>query len=440
MAFFLLALSALVHFAFFGHPQEVVFDEVHYGKFVNGYLKGEYFFSGHPPAGPQLLALGAWLGGYRATHPFDHIGEKWEGKSSFGLRLLPNLAGVFIPVFAYWLMRVLGASLFSSLLLGAALIFENGLVAQSRLALVDAFLVFFGLLGLLFFFLARARHYSPPLLLAAGVFFGLSAAVKWSGLGFMASIAPVLGIDAFEALRQRQWGMALRWFARSALSFLAVPALCYFAVFVLHFSLLPRSGPGDIFMSQAFRQGEKGIVGKFLELNKINYLSNLKNLTASHPYSSSLLAWPFMARPLYYWGGAGEEGYMRIYFLGNPVVWWGSTLGLFLAFLFWNSSRRGLKIFLLLGYLLNLLPFAGATRPFFLYHYLPALLFALMATFFMLGDFMDASPLFQKKKYWAAGALAAVVLAGFLFFAPLSYGLPLSERAYALRVWFAAWQ
>ena len=43
--------------------KRVIFDEFHFGRFVNGYLTGEYFFDIHPPLGKQLLALGAVLGG-----------------------------------------------------------------------------------------------------------------------------------------------------------------------------------------------------------------------------------------------------------------------------------------------------------------------------------------------------------------------------------------
>lgn len=436
----LLALGLITRFAFFGHPHEVVFDEVHYGKFVNGYLKGEYFFSGHPPLGPQLLAAGARLGGYRAIAPYDRIGEKLEGNSYRWVRLPAYLAGALIPLAAYALARVIGGAVLPSLLVGAALLFENGLVAQSRFALIDPFLILLGLAGLTSFFVARQGGYRLLPLALAGALLGLSIAVKWSGIGFLTSAGVVVALDAIEALRGRQWMILLRWFGRWIATLLAVSFLFYFATFVLHFYLLPHLGPGDVFMSQEFRRGEKGVIGKFLELNKINYLSNLKNLNTPHPYSSSLISWPFMKRPLYYWGGEDDGGYQRIYFLGNPIVWWGSTLGLLLAFLFWRPSQPGLKIFLLFGYLANMLPFASATRPFFLYHYLPALVFALIASFFAWDDAMNALSLSSKEKWRVGAGIAAAILAVFLFFAPLAYGLSLSERGYAARVWFASWQ
>jgi dolichyl-phosphate-mannose-protein mannosyltransferase len=80
----------------------------------------------------------------------------------------------------------------------------------------------------------------------------------------------------------------------------------------------------------------------------------------------------------------------------------------------------------------NLLPFAGIGRVMFLYHYFPALVFAILALAYLL----DRTPAPRRSH---AAVLAAAFLA-FLFFAPLSYGLPLSPPAYRARVWLATWQ
>ena len=70
---FLLAL--LSRFALLNHPRQVVWDEFHFGKFVDGHINGEYFFDIHPPLGKLLLALSAWLGGYDGS-------QGWSRKMS----------------------------------------------------------------------------------------------------------------------------------------------------------------------------------------------------------------------------------------------------------------------------------------------------------------------------------------------------------------------
>ena len=45
-------------------PNQVVFDELHFGSFASRYFTGEYFFDIHPPLGKMLIALAAWIGGF----------------------------------------------------------------------------------------------------------------------------------------------------------------------------------------------------------------------------------------------------------------------------------------------------------------------------------------------------------------------------------------
>lgn len=41
-----------------GAPDSVVFDEYHFGRFLNNYLTGNYLFDIHPPLGK--LTMAAW--------------------------------------------------------------------------------------------------------------------------------------------------------------------------------------------------------------------------------------------------------------------------------------------------------------------------------------------------------------------------------------------
>ena len=73
----LLIAALLVRVIFIHYPDEVVFDEVHFGKFASYYIKGEYFFDVHPPLAKLMIAAMAWLAGFDGKFEFDEIGDSY---------------------------------------------------------------------------------------------------------------------------------------------------------------------------------------------------------------------------------------------------------------------------------------------------------------------------------------------------------------------------
>ena len=222
-------------------------------------------------------------------------------------------------------------------------------------------------------------------------------------------------------------------------SFFLISLTIYFGVFALHFALLPNPGSGDAFMKPGFR--ENNVIKNIRDLNVEMYRSN-QRLAASHPYSSQFYTWPLMTRPIYYWVSENS----RIYFFGNPVIWWASTAAVLI--LLWRGLTSILRLnlntnfstFLLSGYFLNLLPFIGVKRVMFLYHYLTALIFAVLILCYLIDKIHSISSGQDKNSRKIFTGIIIISIIAFLFFAPLSYGLPLSEKAYITRVWFASWR
>ncbi len=455
-------LGLATRFMFFGQPNEVVFDEVHFGKFVSGYYTGEYFFDIHPPLGKLMIAGFAKFFDFKPEFSFNQIGDNFPDNKYMALRFLPTLAGALLPLVIFLLLLELGLSRLAAFAGGVLIIFENAILVQSRFILMDAFLLLFGFLALLFYFKNR-RQPKLKYLALMGLFSGLAVSIKWTGAAFLALPALIETIELFKRKTATD-------IIRTLIFFGILPLAIYFSVFTVHLALLTKTGyvkdgkdrfgntPGDAFMTSGFQKTLIGseysdkpdikkmnLMNKFIELNAQMYASN-QRLTASHPYSSKWYTWPFMVRPIYYW----VEDNARIYFLGNPLIWWASTVAvlyclLFMAYglwqRFWQKIKnknelsfiiRGPLAILGIGYLLNMLPFIGIKRVMFLYHYLTALIFAII----ILVYFIDRSE--QKKKiFFTLLALAAI---SFIYFAPLTYGLKFSPQSYRQHLWLQTWE
>lgn len=440
----LLSLGLITRFAFFGHPNETVFDEVHFGKFISGYYTHEYFFDIHPPLGKIAIAEFAKLFDFKPGFAFADIGNKYPDNQHLILRFLPNLAGALLPLIIYLLLIELGISRLASFFGGLFIVFENALLTQSHYILLDSLLLLFGFLSLLFY-LKSIKPWAPwykwykpwcPWFLF-GVFSGLALSIKWTGLGFLA--LPLL-IEFVKIVRTNDFKKIIT----VLLPPFTIALLVYSLIFLAHLIILNRSGPGDAFMSPGFQKTlsgnqhsnspdikESNLFNKFIELHVEMYKAN-QRLGAHHSYSSSWYSWPFMTRPIYYWVNANQ----RIYLIGNPIIWWATTAAVILLLL--RSLKLKLKnvdfigLFLLGGYIVNLLPFIGVKRIMFLYHYFTAYIFAIMILVWLIDQTKNPKKLF--------GILLVGSVIAFIFFAPLSYGLDLSPRAYEWRVWLASWK
>lgn len=438
----IILLSVGTHFAFFGHPNQTVFDEVHFGKFISGYYTHEYYFDIHPPLGKLMIAGFAKIFDFKPEFSFASIGEKFPDNKYLALRFLPSLAGTLLPIVIFLLALQLKFTPQGAFVAGVLVVLENALLVQTHYILMDGFLLLFGFLTLLFYFKylnakpgsaisgnSGRKAHPEILLLGMAILGGLTISIKWTGLTFLA--LPFL-IELYQIYKQKEFKHVLKL----PLYFLMVPLIIYFSVFVIHFSLLTKPGPGDVFMKPNFQK--ENVSSKFTELNIQMYQSN-QRLTATHPYGSSWYSWPFMTRTIFYWVSENS----RIYLIGNPIVWWTSTLAIIILLLrnfqfsILNFQKiiyktESIALVLLGGYTLNLLPFIGIKRVMFLYHYLTALIFAVLILVYLIEKQQHA------KKIFIALIISSAI--AFVYFAPLSYGLPLSSEAYNSRTWLPSWR
>lgn len=450
--------SFLTRFWNLGFPGKVVFDESYFGLFATKYLSGQYYFDIHPPLVKLLFGFFAWISG--AKPGFDFLeGSAYGDFPYLFLRILSASVGWGVVVLAYLFMRKLKFSRRVAFLAGFFVLFDNAFLIQSRLILMDIFLLFFILVA--FYFFWHSRELIPGsrrwylFLTLCGVFLGFASSVKLIGV-----IA--LGIVwfweiAYEHLPKKD----RKYIFQKAIFLLLVPFLIFEGIFAVHLSIVHTACMQDCgavfekkdiprdFYERVNTPPEGNLLHRLWKDNYMMWQYNVSSIGASHYYESVWHTWPFMIRPVQYAQVHTQEGLSSLYFLGNPFVWWSSLLGI--IGIFYIAIRRYLhKIpakvtepfyspqfkFLLLAFFMFFLMFAAIRRSLFLYHYMYALLFLTMIS----SVYIDTVLVFFKKRARIIYALILLsALFVFLYFSPLTYGIPLTEDQFHTRMWLPTW-
>ncbi|KAG8277701.1 Protein O-mannosyl-transferase 1 [Homalodisca vitripennis] len=250
-------------------PRHIVFDELHYGKYVSLYMKRTFYFDSHPPFGKQLIAAVAYLAGFDGNFRFERIGSQYSSQVPlFALRLIPALCGSLLVPAAYYLILELGCSQWAAGLAAFLLLADNALLTQSRFVLMESQLLLFSVVGLLCVLRFRraqtvCNHYSLrrwAWLLMAFVCLTLSLCVKYVGFYSWCLGIALVCRDYWRLLADRAVSdISALYHAvlRSAVIVVASLAV-YLAVFYIHLAVLNKAGPHDSVMTSAFQANLEG--------------------------------------------------------------------------------------------------------------------------------------------------------------------------------------
>jgi dolichyl-phosphate-mannose-protein mannosyltransferase len=421
----LLVMSAVFHFIYLTEPASVVFDEVHFGKFSSAYCcTRENFFDIHPPHAKMLIAAPVSLTDYKGDFDFKDIAKPFtDDVPAFVFRFVPAFVGVALTLIVFVLIRQLGGSEAAAFLGAALYTFDNAFLVQTRHILLDGILllaIFSSVSAYLGAMQTENAGKRVGLLLLAGAMAGLAVGSKHTGLtalGLIAVIIMVRIIQDFNGRNALKWLRSYIWVASGAVA-------VYLLGWYLHFVLLSQPGYGD-----AFYQNKGHFFEDVLSLHRVMLSANF-SITVPHPDASPWWSWPLMVTPPYYWGQPNRS----IYFLGNPIVWWGATLLMIVAAcnivlsrvsnLSWQQKKpSGVNLWIpFIGYLIATLPYALVSRGLFMYHYLPPLIFSLIFVVLWLdsaGWIRSGGFTAQRKTYFA---VLAVSLSCFLFLSSVTYG------------------
>lgn len=475
-------LSLGLHFWGLGRFNTLVFDEVYYAKFASHYLLGQQLFGGHPPLSTYIIALGIWI----AQH--TPIGDGGIPNGLSGLSLTPvdyrwidALTGSLLPLLAialaYQLGQVAGVPLERrqrfSLIAGFFFALDGFFLVESRYALINIYMVVFGLVGLWGVLwaiapdrIARWRFHGG--LLLSGVALGASVAVKWNGAGFPLGLFAILIlaylITWLDPTANRA-GAAPSLLSRFAaipagcalLYWVLVPAITYYLAWIPFIRLAPERN---------FWQWHT---------YTLDYHSRIGGPDA-HPYCSVWYTWPLMLRPIAYFfktahakgepapviGPAIPNGQWAIAYdvhaLGNPFLWWLGTAAIALmvvlvlvglgqwvmahvqaeppAPLMVHTSSFGVALFLVAQWGANWLPWLLVDRCVFIYHYMSSLAFAYLAIAWFVNRWLQSA--YSSHRLIGTTVICIVAIA-FIFWLPLYLGLPLTASELNWRQWLQSW-
>ena len=180
--------------------------------------------------------------------------------------------------------------------------------------------------------------------------------------------------------------------------------------------------------------------------------SPLECYYSSYSLGIAWYEWPIMYRGIvYHWRSLPDGYHQLVYLFGNPILFW-LVLATVVVGLFYcdhllhaaytetisPAKRRVVQSFVLcfLGWLANYVPYPILIRrPCYMYHYHPALFFGML----LVGMFFDTiSRKFKSKTaiLLSAAILLAPIVASYVFFAPFSFFLPMTDLEHDRRRWF----
>lgn len=396
------------------------FDEIYHPRTALEHIENFHpYETTHPPLGKLILGLGIRL----------------FGMTPFGWRFMGTLFGVLmLPILYVFLKTLFGRSLVA--LCGAILFATDFMhLTQTRIATIDTYAVFFILAA--YFFLYRWLSLPPgatvkqgvlPLFLS-GLMFGIGAACKWTVLYAGAGMALLYLLNLIFRWRDRHeedappfWPWAGKTILLSVLFFVVIPVCIYTASYYPY--ALDR---GDTSL--------KSLVEVMLA-NQKHMFGYHQGVTTPHPYQSKWWMWLLDLRPILYYMADGAETNTRFAAFLNPLLCWGGLIALVLVARAAWRKRDGKALFLLIGYLAQLVPWMPISRPTFNYHYFPAVPFLVLALCYLFNDLARARP--PRWKNWVLG-LTGGSAALYIAFYPVLIGLTIPTWYSTLLRWLPSW-
>jgi len=266
---------------------------------------------------------------------------------------------------------------------------------------------------------------------------GASVSVKWTGLAYIVGLIAIAG---YAWSRYRQTLNA----AQIVIGLIILPIAFYFVQWIPHLMINPERHIWEL---------HRQIIGFHQNLG-------VGKTEPIHPYCSPWWSWVLLIRPVAYFFEMRPNSMLQfVHAMGNPFLYWLSAIALLICVTLLIASKLRFppklitQIFMKeqslmrsqLGWFMlyvtssfagHWLPWILSKRCTFLYHYMPASVFA-FAALALLVSLMWRSPL-QEMRIRGSGIFVIVAI-GFLFWLPIYIGLPISSGYLPVLMWLRSW-
>ncbi|WP_245982345.1 dolichyl-phosphate-mannose--protein mannosyltransferase [Mycetocola tolaasinivorans] len=486
----ILLLAAGVRLWNLGFPHALVFDETFYVKdayslWGNGYESkwpdgvNERFNAGdvniflkdaayivHPPLGKWIIGVGMAIFG---------------ADNAFGWRITTALMGIIGVGLIMVVARTLTKSRTLAAIAGFLFAIDGHAIVMSRVAILDNSVMVFALLGFWFILKDRAwleRHldawiaqrgdaplgsargpviWNRPWVFAAGLAFGATTSVKWSGLYFLAAFG--IYLVAVDVLARRRRGLgqfpigsALQALATFVL-YVPIAAVVYLASWTGWltttggyyrnwaddpanawqglFSWVPHSIQSLVFYHQQMYAFHVG-------------------LSTPHSYQANPLGWLAMIRPTSMWYVAPPPEdcgsnlcSQAITSIANPLIWWVAVLAtLYLVYRLTRHQEWQVGL-ILMGMVAGYLPWLAYTErtvfQFYTIAFEPYLLLGLTFVIgLIIGKREDPRPR-RTSGLATVGVFLGAATALSIFWYPLWTAITVPYWFWQMHAWFPSW-
>ena len=414
------------------------FDEIYHARtayeFVHHLSVYEWT---HPPLGKAFIALGVLL----------------FGMCPFGWRIVGTVFGIImVPVIYMFAKKLLKKSWLAAVTC-VLFTFDFMHFAQTRIATIDVYVTFF--IMLMYYFMYKyysTSFYDTPfkkglgMLALSGTAMGLGIASKWTGIYAGMGLAVLFFITLYRRYDEYRYAVknpkgetdgishqfiidnfkpyTIKTLIWCVVFFAVVPVIIYLLAYIPYLGAPDQSGLASIFANQE---------------SMLTYHSKTV-LGSTHPFSSHWYEWIIMKRPIWYFSGTLANGLKEgISSFGNPLVWWAGIPAFFYMIYLAVTKKDRNSLFLVIGYLAQLVSWIPITRLTFIYHYFPCVPFIVLMVGYSLYTLYNEAKNKKRAKYIIIGYSALVVVM-FVMFYPVLSGMPVNpDYVKHFLKWFDSW-